>query len=60
MGFTYEFFDEIEKIISVPGDGASKEDLRSSYETPERRREIGNSIVIRKTLEKLWEYNVGK
>lgn len=49
---------EIEKIISVPNEGASKGDLKAAYDTPERRREIGNQIVIRKALDMLWEYNI--
>lgn len=49
---------EVERIVAVPSDGASEEDMRAAYNTPERRREIGNTIVIRQALEKLMEYNV--
>lgn len=49
---------EIERMISVSDEGASKEDLKAAYDTPDRRREIGNTMVIRRALEKLAEYNV--
>jgi trigger factor len=49
---------EIERIISVPNAEASADDMRAAYDTPEKRREIGNTIVIRQTLEKLMGYNI--
>lgn len=49
---------EIEKIISVAGPETSKEDLKAAYEEPGRRKELENSIIIRKTLDKLWTLNV--
>jgi trigger factor len=48
---------EIERIISVPNAEASSDDMRAAYNTPDKRREIANTIVIRQTLEKLMEYN---
>jgi hypothetical protein len=36
----------------------NKDDLKAAYDTPERRREIGSSLIIRGAVEKLWEYNV--
>lgn len=53
-----EIDEEIEKIISMSGPEVQKEDVRAAYETPDRKREIGNTIIIRKVMDKLWEYNV--
>ncbi len=49
---------EIEKIVATATPGTNIEDLKAAYETPERRREIGNSLVIRRTVDRLWKYNV--
>lgn len=53
-----EVDSEIEKIISISGPETSKEDLRAAYEEPAKRKELGNSIIIRKTLDRLWKFNV--
>lgn len=55
-----EIEEEIEKIIGMSGAEASPDDVRAAYDTPDRRREMGNTIIIRKVMEKLWEYNVSK
>lgn len=49
---------EIEKIIEASS--GEKEDVRAFYETPERKKEIGNQMVVREVLNKLWKYNVVK
>jgi trigger factor len=49
---------EIEKIMATATPGTNIEDLKAAYDTPERRREIGNNIIIRNAVEKLWQYNV--
>lgn len=49
---------EIEKIVSVAPPETSKEDLKAAYEEPKRRKELENSIIIRKTLDRLWKLNV--
>lgn len=49
---------EIEKIIATAPPETSKDDLRAAYEEPNRKRELGNSIIIRKTLDRLWKLNV--
>lgn len=49
---------EIENIIATANQDANKEDLRAAYDTPERRREIGNNLIIRKAVEILWKNNV--
>jgi len=51
---------EIEKIVNTAPKDMKKDDIKAAYETPERRRELGNSIIIRKTMDKLWEMNVVK
>lgn len=53
-----EIDEEVEKIVAMSGPEVDRADVRAAYETPDRRREIGNSIIIRKVMEKLWEYNV--
>ncbi len=55
-----EIDSEIEKIIATATPGTNVEDLKAAYDTPERRREIGNNIIIRNTVEKLWQFNVSK
>jgi trigger factor len=55
-----EVDEEIDRLVGMSGPDVSKEDVRASYDTPDRRREIGNTIIIRKVMEKLWEYNVSK
>ncbi|MBW6432090.1 trigger factor [Patescibacteria group bacterium] len=49
---------EVEKIIATATPGTNENDLKAAYDTPERRREIGNTLIIRKAVDKLWEYNV--
>jgi len=49
---------EIKKMVSVAGPETSKEDLRAAYEEPKKKKELENSIIIKKTLDKLWKYNV--
>lgn len=49
---------EVEGIIATATPDVNKDDLRAAYDTPERRREIGNSLIIRGAVKKLWEYNV--
>jgi trigger factor len=49
---------EIEKIMATAGPEVSAEDLKAAYDNPERRREMGNNMLIRKTIDKLWELNV--
>lgn len=51
---------EIEKMTGFSDPSVNKDDLKAAYETPEKRREIGNNIIIKKTVDKLWEYNVAK
>lgn len=53
-----EVDSEIEKIVSTAPKDMNSEDIKAAYETPERRRELGNSIIIKKTMGKLWESNV--
>lgn len=49
---------ETEKIIATATPGTNIEDLKAAYDTPERRREIGNNLIIRGAVDKLWQYNV--
>lgn len=49
---------EIEKIIATATPGTNIEDLKAAYDTPERRREIGNNLIIRGAVDKLWQHNV--
>lgn len=49
---------EIDKLVAMSGPEAPKDDIKAAYEAPERRREIGNSIIIRKSMEVLWQANV--
>ncbi len=49
---------EIEKILATATPEVSPEDLKAAYDSPERRREIGNNILIRRTLDELWKLNV--
>ncbi len=51
---------EIDRIVSISSEGASAEDVKAAYETPDRRREIGNTLVIHKTMQALWDKNVIK
>ncbi len=49
---------EIEKLVATAPEDMKKEDVRAVYDTPERRREIGNNLIIRKALDRLWKLNV--
>lgn len=49
---------EIEKILATATPGVNPEDLRAAYDNPEKRREMGNNLLIRKALDRLWELNV--
>lgn len=49
---------EVEKIIAGAPAEVSREDLKAAYEEPNRKRELHNNLIVRKTLEKLWELNV--
>lgn len=49
---------EIEKILATAGPGVNPEDLKAAYDSEERRREIGNNMLIRKTIDRLWKLNV--
>jgi trigger factor len=51
---------EIEKILATAGPEVNPEDLKAAYDNPERRREIGNNLLIKKTIEILWKNNVVK
>jgi trigger factor len=51
---------EIEKIMATATPGVNPEDLKAAYDNPERRREIGNNLLIRKTIDQLWKLNVQK
>lgn len=51
---------EIDRIISISGGESSPEDIRAAYDTPDRRREIGNTLVIHKTMQILWDKNIVK
>ncbi|MDD3480779.1 MAG: trigger factor [Patescibacteria group bacterium] len=51
---------EIEKIIATAPPELKKEDIKASYDTKERRREIANNLIIRKAVDRLWELNVEK
>lgn len=51
---------EIEKMVGFSDPSINKDDIKAAYETPEKRREIGNNVIIKKTVEKLWEYNIIK
>lgn len=51
---------EIDKIVATAPEGMSKDDVRAAYEMPDRQKEIGNNLIIRKTMEKLWQLNVAK
>ncbi len=55
-----EINTEIDKMIGFSDPSVNKDDLKAAYETPEKRREIGNNIIIKKTVDKLWEYNIVK
>lgn len=49
---------EIENILKTATPGTDIADLRAKYDTPERRREIGNNLIIRRAVEILWKENV--
>lgn len=49
---------EIESIVQLSSGEVVEDDLKAAYEDPARRREIGNQIIVKKTLDMLWEYNV--
>lgn len=49
---------EIEKIMTTAGPGVSQEDLKAAYDNLDRRREMGNNMLIRKTIALLWKLNV--
>lgn len=55
-----EIDTEIEKAVSMAQPGTNVEDVKAFYDTPEKRNEIANGILIRKTVDKLWEYNIKK
>jgi trigger factor len=55
-----EVDEEINSLVGMAGPDVSKDDLRASYDVLDKRREIGNTIIIRKVMEKLWEYNVSR
>jgi trigger factor len=49
---------EVDKVLTTATPGVSPEDLRAAYDNPDRRREMGNNMLIRKTIDKLWSLNV--
>lgn len=51
---------EIDRIVSITSKGTSADDVKAAYETPDKRREIGNTLVIHKTMQKLWDKNILK
>jgi trigger factor len=51
---------EIDKMVQMAGPEAPIDDLKAAYEAPEQKREIGNSIIIRKAMDSLWKENVVK
>lgn len=53
-----EINQEIEKIVDSADPSIDKNDLKTAFDSPEKRREIANSILIKKSLEKIWKYNV--
>lgn len=53
-----EIDKEIANIIDSNSWDQNSEKVKSVYEESERRRELGNSILIKKIINKLWEYNV--
>lgn len=52
-----EIDEQIDKIVAIRSE-VPEEDLRAAYDNPSGRREIGNQIIVQKTLDKLWHYNV--
>lgn len=52
-----EIDEQIDKIVAIRSE-VPEEDLRAAYDNPNGRREIGNQIIVQKTLDKLWHYNV--
>jgi trigger factor len=51
---------EIDKIVATAPEGMPKEDVKAAYETPDRQKDISNNLIIRKTMDRLWELNVAK
>lgn len=51
---------EVEELMTMASPDVPKDDLKAFYEQPERRREIGNQLVIKRVLEILWKENIVK
>lgn len=49
---------ETEKILATATPGVNPEDLKAAYDNPEQRREMGNNLLIRKAIDRLWKLNV--
>jgi trigger factor len=51
---------EVEKILATATPGVNPDDLKAAYDSPDQRREMGNNMLIRKAIDRLWELNVAK